>query len=45
MLAYVDEGGEQAMVRLGLDGSVERVTEIFTVRGLVVKLWFAEAPR
>ena len=45
VLAYVDEGGDQAMVRLGLDGSAERVTDVVTVNDMVVKYWFAEKPR
>jgi hypothetical protein len=45
VLAYVDEGGDQAMVRLRLDGSLERVTDVVTVHDLVVKYWFAEHTR
>jgi hypothetical protein len=45
VLAYIDEGGDQAMVRLGLDGSIERVTDVVTVRTTSVALWLAEQPR
>ncbi len=45
VVAYVEEGRDQAMLRLGLDGSVERVTDVVTVRGMVVEMWFAEEPR
>ena len=45
VLAYVDEGGDQTMVRLGLDGSVERVTDVVTVRSMSVAMWFAEETR
>ncbi|MGN6574808.1 MAG: hypothetical protein ACTHKG_03900 [Nocardioides sp.] len=45
VLAYVDEGGDQAMVRLRLDGSAERVTDVVTVNDMVVKYWFAETTR
>jgi hypothetical protein len=45
VLAYVDEGGDQAMVRLGLDGAAERVTDVVTVNDMVVKYWFAETTR
>jgi hypothetical protein len=45
VLAYVDEGGDQAMVRLGADGSIEAVTDVVTVRSMSVALWFAEHSR
>lgn len=45
VLAFVDEGGDQAMVRLGIDGSIEAVTDVVTVRSMSVALWFAEQTR
>ncbi len=45
VLAFVDEGGDQAMVRLGTDGSTEAVTDVVTVRSMSVALWFAEKTR
>lgn len=45
VLAFVDEGGDQAMVRLGTDGSIEAVTDVEKVRSMRVALWFAEHSR
>lgn len=45
VLAHVEEGVDQAMVRLGADGSTEAVTDVVTVRSMAVSLWFAEHPR
>lgn len=45
VLSYVDEGGDQAIVRLGTDGSIERVTDVVAVRNMSVAMWFAEIPR
>jgi hypothetical protein len=45
VLAFVDEGGDQAMVRLGTDGSIEAVTDVVTVRDMSVALWFTEQTR
>jgi hypothetical protein len=45
MLAYLDEGGDQALVRLRLDGSVEAVTGTVSTQDMRVWLWFAEQPR
>ncbi len=45
VLAYLAEGNDQTMVRLGLNGSIERVTEVFTVKGMVVNVWFSEHRR
>jgi hypothetical protein len=45
VLAHVEEGMDQAMVRLGTDGSIETVTDVVTVRTQSVALWFAEHPR
>ena len=45
VLSYVDEGGDQAMVRLGTDGSIEAVTDVVAVRPMSVALWFAEHSR
>lgn len=45
VLAHVDEGGDQAMVRLGTDGSTEAVTDVVKVRDMSLALWFAEDPR
>ena len=45
VLAYVDEGGDQAIVRLGIDGSIEAATDVVTVRSLGVAMWFAEHTR
>jgi hypothetical protein len=45
VLAYVDEGGDQAMLRLEVDGYAETVTDVVTVRDMRVEYWFAEVPR
>lgn len=45
VLAHLDEGGDQAMVRLGTDGSAESVTDMVTVHDMRLSLWFAEQPR
>ena len=45
VLAFVDEGGDQAMVRLGTDGSIEAVTDVVNMRTMSVALWFAEKTR
>ena len=45
LLAFVDEGGDQAMVRLGTDGSIEAVTDVVKVPSMSVALWFAEKTR
>lgn len=45
VLALVSEGEDQAMVRMELDGSLEAVTDTFTMRDLSVALWFAQERR
>jgi hypothetical protein len=45
VLAIVEEGVDQAMVRLGTDGSIEAVTDVVKVPSMSVALWFAEQPR
>lgn len=45
VLAFVDEGGDQSMVRLRTDGSIEAVTDVVRVRTMSVALWFAEETR
>jgi hypothetical protein len=45
VLAHLDDGGDQAMVRVGTDGTVEAVTDVVRVRDLSLSLWFAEQPR
>ena len=36
VLAYVDEGGDQAIVRLGTNGSIEAATDVITVPSMSV---------
>ncbi|MGZ8742186.1 MAG: hypothetical protein ACXWXO_04620 [Nocardioides sp.] len=45
VLAYVDEGGDQAIVRLGTNGSIEAATDVVTVPNMSVAMWFAEHTR
>ncbi len=45
VLAHVEEGVDQAMVRLEVDGSSELVTDVVQVPSMSVALWFAEHPR
>ncbi len=45
VLAYVDEGGDQAIVRLGTNGSIEAATDVVTVPSMSVGMWFAEHTR
>lgn len=45
VLSYVDEGGDQALVRLEVDGSSELVTDVVKVPSMSVALWFAEETR
>lgn len=45
VLAVLDERGDQAMLRLEADGSIEAVTDVVTTRDMSLSLWFADATR
>ncbi len=45
VLAYLDEGSDQAIVRLGVNGSIEAATDVVTAPSMTVVMWFAEVPR
>jgi hypothetical protein len=45
VLAILSEGADQGMVRAGLDGRLEQVTQPVQPGELSVELWFAERSR
>lgn len=45
ILALVEEGGDMRMVRAGVDGSLEAVSDVYRPRNMGYPLWIADVPR